>query len=466
MSHHVPVRGKLDLDTLKAMIEQEEIETVVTAFPDVYGRLVGKRITGHFFLDEVAGGGMHACNYLLAADMEMDPVPGYRFASWEQGYGDLHCRPDWNSLRLLTWLDKTAFVLCDVYEEESGEPIEIAPRTILKRQVERAHAAGFVPMGGAELEMFIFRETYDSARQKHFHNMETFGWYIEDYHILQGTKEEALVGAIRHHLDRSGVPVEFSKGEWGAGQHEINVRYADFLEMADRTLVFKQACKEIAIQQNLAVTFMAKWDAGAAGNSMHIHSSLWDPDVSRNLLAGTNRLPGLPTGASDLFRWYLGGLMAHARELSLFFAPYVNSYKRYQAGSFAPTGIAWSYDNRTAGFRIVGHGNSLRVECRIPGADANPYLAFAATLAAGLEGIERQIEPPPAFTGDVYAAGGLPQVPRTLPEAIAAFEASGLARRAFGDGVVEHYLHFARTEQRKFDEAVTDWERRRYFERA
>ena len=466
MSHHAPIPGKLDLDTLKAMIASGEIETVITAFPDMYGRLVGKRIAGRFFLDEIVGEGMHACNYLLAADMEMDPVPGYRFASWEQGYGDLHCRPDGNTLRRLTWLDKTAFVLCDVHDEESGQPIEIAPRTILKRQMERARAAGLMPMGGAELEMFIFRDTYESARQKHFHEIEPFGWYIEDYHILQGTREEPLIGAIRHHLDRSGVPVEFSKGEWGAGQHEINIRYTDFLEMADRTVIFKQACKEIAMQQDLSVTFMAKWDERVAGNSMHIHSSLWNLDGSRNLLAGEERLPGMPVGTSELFRWYLGGLMAHARELALFFAPYVNSYKRYQAGSFAPTGIAWSYDNRTAGFRIVGHGNSLRVECRIPGADANPYLAFAATLAAGLEGIERQIEPPPAFSGDVYTAQDVPQVPRTLPEAIAAFEASDLARRAFGEQVVEHYLHFARTEQRKFDQVVTDWERRRYFERA
>ena len=466
MSHHTPARGKLDLETLRELIERGEVETVITAFPDMYGRLVGKRITGHFFLDEIIKGGMHVCNYLLTADMEMDPVPGYRFASWEQGYGDLHCQPDWNSLRLLTWLDKTAYVLCDVHDEESGQFIEIAPRTVLKRQIEKARTAGLMPMGGAELEMFIFRETFEGARHKDYRDIETFGWYIEDYHILQGTKEEALIGAIRHHLDRSGVPVEFSKGEWGAGQHEINIRYSDFLEMADRTLVFKQACKEIAIQQNLAITFMAKWDAEAAGNSMHIHSSLWDPGISRNLLAGSERLPGLPAGTSDLFRWYLGGLLAHSRELTLFFAPYINSYKRYQASSFAPTGVAWSYDNRTASFRIVGQENSLRVECRIPGADANPYLAFAATLAAGLEGIQRQIEPPPAFSGDVYAARDLLHVPRTLPEAVVAFEASDLARRAFGDEVTEHYLHFARTEQRKFDEAVTDWERRRYFERA
>ena len=459
------VQGKLDLDTLRELIAREEIETIITAFPDMYGRLLGKRIAGPFFVQKVIEHGMHTCNYLLTADMEMDPVPGYRFASWQQGYGDVHCRPDWNTLRRATWLEKTAIVFCDVFDEETGEPVEIAPRTVLKRQMERAQAAGFLPMGGAELEMFIFQETYESARQKGFQNLEPFGGYIEDYHILQGTREEPLVGAIRHHLDRSGVPVEFSKGEWGRGQHEINVRYADFLEMSDRSVIFKQACKEIAMQQNLAVTFMAKWHEAAAGNSLHLHSSLWSLDGSRSLFPGDKKLPGLPTGASDLFCWFLGGLMAHAREVSLFFAPNVNSYKRYRAGSFAPTGIAWSYDNRTAGFRIVGHGNGLRVECRIPGADANPYLAFAATLAAGLDGIERRIEPPPAFSGDVYAARDLPRVPRSLNKAIGEFERSDFVRRAFGDKVVEHYLHFARTEQRKFDETVTAWERARFFER-
>ncbi len=465
MSERQSVPGKLDLDTLADLIAQGEIETVITAFPDMYGRLMGKRIAGRFFLDEVVAHGVHMCNYLLACDMEMDPVPGYRFAGWQQGYGDILCRPDWRTLRRLTWLDKTALVFCDVHDEETGEPVEIAPRTILRRQMEQAAEAGFLPMGGAELEMFIFRESYESARQKGFQNLEPFGGYIEDYHILQGTREEPLVGAIRHHLDRSGVPVEFSKGEWGAGQHEINIRYADFLEMSDRSIVFKQACKEIAMQQGLSVTFMAKWHEEAAGNSLHLHASLWDREGRHSLFPGEGSLPGLPVGCSDTFRWFLGGLLAHAREVSLFFAPSVNSYKRYQPGSFAPTGIAWAYDNRTAGFRIVGRGDGLRVECRIPGADANPYLAFAALLAAGLDGIERHTEPPPAFQGDVYAAADVPRVPTGLPEAIAEFENSAFVRRAFGDEVVEHYLHFARTEQRKFDRVVTSWERARFFER-
>ena len=430
----------------------------------MYGRLIGKRIAGPFFLTDIVEHGIHLCNYLLACDMEMEPVHGYSFASWEQGYGDIHCRPDWNTLRHATWLEKTALVLCDVCDADTGDPVEIAPRTVLKRQMERARAAGFLPMGGAELEMFIFRETYESAQQKGFQNLEPFGGYIEDYHILQGTREEPLIGAIRYHLERSGVPVEFSKGEWGRGQHEINVRYADFLEMSDRSVVFKQACKEVAMQQGLAVTFMAKWHEDAAGNSLHLHSSLWDLDGRRSLFPGEERLAGLPAGCSDLFRWYLGGLVAHARELALFFAPSVNSYKRYQASSFAPTGLAWAYDNRTAGFRIVGRGDGLRIECRIPGADANPYLAFAATLAAGLDGIERQIEPPSASDGNVYAADES-RVPASLAEAIQEFEGSAFARHAFGDEVVEHYLHFARTEQQRFDQVVTSWERARFFER-
>jgi glutamine synthetase len=455
------VPGMLAADELRDLIRGDEIDTVLAVFPDLYGRLVGKRITGRFFRDEVLAHGMHVCDYLLACDMEMDPVPGYRFTSWEKGYGDMRCLPDLSTLRRATWLDRTALVLCDVYAEEGDTPVEVAPRTILKRQIERAAAAGFRAMGGSELELFLLRETYESAHQKGFDQLQPFGWYVEDYHTLQGFKEEGLVGAIRRHLDGSGVPVEFSKGEWGPGQHEINLCYAEFLEMADRHAIYKQAAKEIAIQQGLAVTFMAKLDERFAGSSMHLHSSLWALDGGAPLFAAS---PGAEM--PDVFRWWLGGLLHHARASTLLFAPYVNSYKRFREGSFAPTAIAWSIDNRTAGFRLVGHGPSARVECRIPGADANPYLAFAATLAAGLDGIAKRIEPPPMFRGDCYAAADLPRVPRSLPEAIAELERSALFREAFGAEVVEHLLHFARTEQRKFDETVTTWERRRYLERA
>ena len=461
------IPGRLSREELAERSRSGEIETVLTVFPDLYGRLIGKRIAGRFFLEHVADHGMHVCNYLLACDMEMDPVPGYRFTSWDTGYGDFLCRPEWSTLRLASWLERSAIVLCDVLDENTGEAIAIAPRAVLKRQVARARDAGFIPMGGSELEFFVFRETYESARAKHYENLETFGGYIEDYHILQSTKLEPLVGTIRRHLEASGIPVEFSKGEWGPGQQEINLRFCEFVEMADRHVLYKNAAKEIAHSQSLAITFMAKWNATQAGSSGHLHVSLRDaPDAKQNLFAGDgDPFPGTRARPSKLFLHWLGGLVEHTRAITLFFAPYVNSYKRFVPGTFAPTAIGWSYDNRTTGYRLVGQDQSLRVECRIPGADANPYLAFAAMLAAGLDGIERKLEPPEIFVGNLYEAEDVPQVPRTLAEAIEAAESSEMLRAAFGEEVLEHYLHFARTEKRKFDEAVTTWEVARFLER-
>ncbi len=457
------VRGKLAREELARLVEAGEVETVLAVFPDLYGRLLGKRFVGRFFAEIVADHGFHACDYLLACDMEMDPVPGYDFASWQEGYGDFRCVPDWKTARRAAWLEKTAIVFCDVVGEPGGRPVEIAPRQLLACQVELAREMGFRAMAGSELEMYVFRETYESARKKRFLDLETFAGYIEDYHILQGTREEPLVGAIVRGLDASGVPMEGSKGEWGPGQQELNLRYSDLLEQADRNVLAKHAAKEIADRQRLAVTFMAKWNEKLAGSSMHQHLSLWDAEGRENLFAGEAALG--PIAASDLFRWFLGGWMAHAEELAALAAPSVNSYKRFQSASFAPTAIAWSRDNRTAGFRIVGEGPSLRIECRIPGADANPYLAYASALAAGLDGIARRIEPPPIFQGDAYAARPLPRVPQTLRDATDRFEASLFAREAFGQEFVNHYIHFLRTEQRKFDEAVTDWEKARFFER-
>ena len=441
------MQGRINLDELKQLVSDGEIETVIAVFPDMYGRLVGKRFVAQYFLDDVAGHGMHACDYLLACDMEMDPVPGYAFTSWAKGYGDFNPIPDFDTMRVASWQEKSALVICDI-------DVPLAPRTMLRRQVERAAKRGFTPMAASELELYVFKDSYESAAEKGYIRLEPIGRVIEDYHVLQGTKEEFLIGAIRSHLERSGVPVESSKGEWGPGQQEIGLRYADAVEMADRHAIYKHAAKEIAWKAGRAITFMAKWDERYAGSSCHIHMSLWDSAVKKSFFEGE----------SETFRHFLGGWMAHIRELFAFYAPYPASYKRYVAGSFAPTGIAWSHDNRTAGFRIVGEGSSLRIECRAPGADANPYLAFAATLAAGLDGIENKIEPPAAFEGDVYAARDLPQVPHTLNESIAALESSAFARQAFGDDVVDHYLHFFKTEQRKFDSVVTDWERRRYFE--
>jgi glutamine synthetase len=461
----VALRGSLDPAQLAREVESGAIETVITALPDLYGRLVGKRINAGFYLGEIASHGMHVCEYLLACDMEMDPTPGYAFTSWAKGYGDLRAVPDPASLRRAAWLERSALVICDALEEERDVPIEVAPRQILKHQLERCAERGFHPAMGSELEFFLFRDDYRAARAKGYRGLEHTGGYVEDYHLLSGTFAEPILGEIRRQVDASAIPVEFSKGEWGPGQHELNLRFAPALEMADRHVIYKQAAKEIAAAQGASLTFMAKFDEKLAGSSLHVHASLWSREGTPLFDAPGEKLPGTPVHAPPLFRWFLGGMLAHARELGWFFAPYPNSYKRYRAGTFAPTGIAWSYDNRTAGFRIVGEGPSLRVECRIPGADANPYLAYAALLAAGLDGIERKLDPGPAFEGDVYSAKGLPQVPRTLPEALSELEKSALARRAFGDAVVEHLLHFARTEQEVFDTRVSDVERERYFER-
>jgi glutamine synthetase len=458
------VDGMLDLDGLRREVAEGSIDTVITALPDLYGRLVGKRIHARFFLDEVVSGGMHVCDYLLACDMEMDPTPGYAFASWDTGYGDLHAVPDLATLRRAAWLERTAVVLCDATRTEDDAPIEVAPRTLLRRQLERAAERGLFPQMASELEFFLFRDDYAMARAKGWRDLEQSQHYIEDYHVLSGSFAEPVIGAIRREVDASGIPVEFSKGEWGPGQHEINLRYAPALEMADRHVLYKLAAREIAAAAGASITFMAKWHEDLAGSSLHVHMSLRDAE-GRPLFPGDGELAGAPERASDTFRWSLGGLLSHVRELAWFLAPNVNSYKRYREGTFAPTGIAWSYDNRTAGFRVVGHGPSLRVECRVPGADANPYLVYAALLAAGLAGIEARLEPGPAFEGDVYRAEHLPQVPRTLRDAIEALTASQLAREAFGDAVVDHYLHFARSEQAAVDARVSDVERERYFER-
>ncbi len=453
--------GMIDLETLTNLVGSGAVDTVVTVFTDPLGRFMGKRITGHFFLSDIAAGGMHTCDYLMACDVEMDPVPGYEFASWNTGYGDIHAVPDLSTLRLLPWLEKTAFVICDLRRGESDAPVTIAPRQILERQVARARDQGWVAMGASELEFYVFRDSYEGAKEKHFHDLQPYGWYIEDYHILQGTKEEWLIRKIRNAMDAAGVPVEFSKGEWGPGQHEINLRYTDFMEMADRHSLYKNGVKEIAALDGVAITFMAKWDERFAGSSCHIHGSLWDETREHSAFYD----PSAADGRSAIFGHWLAGQLTYARELTLMYAPFINSYKRYEAGSFAPTQIAWGLDNRTAGFRVLGKGNGLRVENRVPGADANPYLAFAATLAAGLAGIEEKLEPPPPFSGDAYVAEDLDRVPGTLSEAIVAFENSAFARRVFGEEVVEHYLHAARTEVQKFNQVVTCWERERHFER-
>ena len=461
MKQDAPARGTLTLDELRDRVERDDIDTVVVAFPDHYGRLMGKRYDAEYFVEDGAAHGTHACNYLLTTDMEMEPVQGYRFANWEKGYGDFHLVPDPATLVVASWLEKTALVLCDLKDHHTGQEVSIAPRTMLRRQIAAAAALGYSTFAASELEYYVFQEGYRQAMEQDYRNLQPAGWYLEDYYLLQGTRTEPFTAAVRRHLKHSGVPVENSKGEWGLGQHEMNVRYADPLRMADRHVIYKQCFKEVAEQHGLSVTFMAKFAADRAGSSCHIHMSLWRD--GKSAFAGADTFG--PVHCSDVFRWFLGGWIAHAPELMVFYAPTVNSYKRYVDASWAPTRLAWSYDNRTAGFRVVGDGNSLRIECRIPGADCNPYLAFAASLASGLDGVRNRIEPPECFVGDVYAARDLPKVPGTLREANERFRTSAFTREAFGADVVEHYAHFFETEQAAYDRAVTDWERRRYFER-
>jgi glutamine synthetase len=447
-----------EADELESLIRKGEIDTVLTVFPDHLGRLMGKRVVGRYFLDHVLGDGVHACIYLFTVDMEMEPLPGFTLTSWERGYGDMKLVPDLGTWRRIPWLKGTALVFCDVYSEE-GAPIDEAPRWVLRRQVERAAKAGYVVQTASELELYLFRESFDEARAKRFHGLTPVSNYLEDYHILQTSKEEGLVQAIRNGMEGAGVPVETSKGEWGKGQEEINLRYAPALEMADRHALYKHGVKEIAWQQGSSVTFMAKYDMSAAGSSCHIHSSLWDRRTGKALFPARDRQ------GSALFQHWLGGQMAMARDFALLYAPTINSYRRYQAGSFAPTRIAAGWDNRTCGFRICGEGAGFRVENRIPGADANPYLAFAATIAAGLHGIDKRLKGPKPYTGNAYEDPKLAQVPKTFREALDTLEGSRVAREAFGAKVVDHYLRLGRLEQQAFDQVVTDWELIRHFER-
>jgi glutamine synthetase len=440
------------LDELKNEIESGAIDTVIVAFTDMQGRLMGKRLHAEFFLEgDVAEEGVEGCNYLLALEMEMDPVPGYGIASWEQGYGDFGLRPDVATLRRVPWLEATALVLCDVVWHD-GSPVDPSPRQVLKRQVERAAELGYEPMIGSELEFYLLKETYEEAHAKHYRDLTPSVPYILDYHILATTYDEPLIRQIRNGMQGAGIKVETSKGEAWPGQQEINFRFADAVTMADNHVVYKNGAKEIAHLNGCSITFMAKPDHTWIGNSCHIHSSLWRD--GQNAFAGE----------SDVFKQYLAGQIACLRELAIFLAPTINSYKRYAAGSWAPTTLAWGHDNRTCGFRIVGHGPTVRAETRIPGGDVNPYLGFAALIAAGLHGIEQGLELPPPLEGNAYESDA-ERFPHSLSEAIAALEEGSFARSAFGDDVVDHYLNYARTEQRLFDEVVTCYERERMYER-
>jgi glutamine synthetase len=446
----------LSVDELRKEAEAGSIDTVVTAFTDMQGRLFGKRIQVDYFLDEVLEHPIEGCNYLLALDMEMDPVPGYEMANWEGGYGDFAIAPDLGTLRRVPWLDRTALVLCDVIGHD-GEPVYASPRQVLIAQYERAREMGYTPMMATELEFYLYKESYAEAHEKDYLDLTPTIPYILDYHVLATTMDEQYLGAIRRGIHAAGIPVEFSKGEAWHGQHEVNMRYADAVTAADRHTIYKNGVKEIAFLNGISATFMAKPSENDIGSSCHIHSSLVDDDGKSVFVDGDSE--------TDVFRHYLGGQRARIRELALFVAPAVNSYKRYATESWAPTSVSWGRDNRTCGFRIVGHGDSTRVECRIPGADVNPYLGCAALLAAGLDGIENATDPGPELVGNAYEAAEAEPFPSSLREAVELWESSELAKGAFGESVHKHYLNYGQTEQRLFDQVVTDYERRRMFER-
>jgi glutamine synthetase len=449
-------------EELEGKIRQGEIDTVLMVFPDLQGRLVGKRTTGRFFLEQVADDGTENCDYLIACDMDNNPVPGYRFASYDQGYGDMLARADWDTVRITPWVDKTAMIMCDLYDVDTKELVEVAPRTILHRQVQAAAELGYLPMVASEIEFYLFKDTYDEAHAKGYRDLQPHSPWLEDYHILQTTKDEYILGQIRRNLEAAGVPVEFSKGEAGKGQHEINLDYTTAVEMADRNSVYKTAAKEIAHLSGRSISFMAKYDFNDTGSSCHIHSSLWSLDGTKALFEGDHHDPH---HMSPLFQHYLAGLIATSREFSLLWAPTVNSYKRFQLGSWAPTGVGWGVDNRTLGYRLVGHGKGTRVECRIPGSDANSYFAFAGTLAGGLYGIRNELPLGEPFSGNGYEAPDIDRIPWNLPDAIALWENSSIARECFGDDVHHHILTMAKAEWQAFNQTVTDWELRRYWER-
>ena len=450
----------LDFATLADRTATGEIDTVLVCLIDMQGRIMGKRFTARHFVDS-AHAETHCCNYLLATDIAMSTPDGFAATSWEKGYGDYVLKPDLTTLRPVPWLPATAMVLCDILDHATHAPVAHAPRQMLKQQVARAQALGLTPLMATELEFFLFAKSYDAYRRKGYRGFAPLAGFNADYSIQLTSKEEHVMRPVRNQLLAAGVPVENSKGEAETGQEELNIRYADAVAACDHHVIAKLAVKDIAGQHGHSATFLAKWDATRVGSAAHLHQSLGTPQ------GPAFHDPSAPHGMSDTMRSYVAGLLAHTAEMTVFLAPYVNSYKRFTKGTFAPTGIAWSVDNRTAGYRLVGENTpGVRIECRIPGSDVNPYLAAAAQLAAGLNGIEAALTLEPAVNGDVYAMGSVPTIPATLTAATRALRGSAMLRRAFGDAVVDHYVRAAEVEQEAFEAAVTDWEIERGFERA
>ncbi|MFI8931998.1 glutamine synthetase family protein [Streptomyces sp. NPDC053474] len=446
----------LGVEELRALVASGEIDTVVLAFPDMQGRLQGKRFAAPFFLDEVLEHGTEGCNYLLAVDTEMNTVDGYAMSSWDRGYGDFAMRPDLSTLRRLPWHEGTALLIADLAWND-GSPVVAAPRQILRRQLERLAEHGYTAHVGTELEFIVFKDTYEQAWDAGYRGLTPANQYNIDYSVLGTGRIEPLLRRIRNEMAGAGLTVESAKGECNPGQHEIVFRYDEALVTCDQHALYKTGAKEIAAQEGVSITFMAKYNE-REGNSCHIHLSLQDAD-GNNAMAGDG-----PGGMSPVMRHFLAGQLVALRDFSLLYAPHINSYKRFQPGSFAPTAAAWGYDNRTCSLRVVGHGRSLRFENRLPGGDVNPHLAVAGLVAAGLYGIEQRLELPEACTGNAYTAD-YEHVPTTLREAAELWENSPVAKAAFGDEVVAHYRNMARVELAAFDSAVTDWELRRSFER-
>ncbi|MFD5095229.1 glutamine synthetase family protein [Amycolatopsis thailandensis] len=449
-------RGMLTLDRLRELVEDGTVDTVLVAITDMQGRLQGKRCAAEYFLNEVVEHATEACNYLLAVDVDMNTVDGYAMSSWETGYGDFVMRPDFDTLRLLPWQEGTALVLADL-ERVQGGAVAPSPRQILRGQLDRLAARGLAAFVGTELEFIVFDDTFESAWDKRYQDLRPANQYNVDYSMLGTSRIEPLLRRIRNDMGGAGLYVESAKGECNPGQHEIAFRYADALTTCDNHSVYKTGSKEIAAQEGKSLTFMAKYNE-REGNSCHIHISLRSA-AGEPVLAGDG-----PGGFSPLMEHFLAGQLAGLRELTYFFAPNINSYKRFVPGSFAPTAVAWGTDNRTCALRVVGHGDSLRTENRVPGGDVNPYLAVAALIAAGLHGIENELKLEPEFHGNAYGSDK-PTVPTTLRESAALLDRSELARTAFGDEVVDHYLNAAKVELTAYDAAVTDWERIRGFER-
>ncbi|MEM9250457.1 MAG: glutamine synthetase family protein [Pseudomonadota bacterium] len=451
--------SNMTFEDLKKAVANREIDTVLTCIVDMQGRLMGKRFHAAHFVDS-GYDETHGCDYLLATDMEMYTVPGYAASSWKAGYGDYIHKPDLSTLRKVPWMPATAMVMCDVLDHHTHAEVPHAPRSVLKRQIARAKAMGFTPMMATELEFFLFQKPFDTLWDEGYRDLQTLGRYNLDYAIMGTSKEEHVMRAIRNGLYGAGVPVENSKGEAEAGQEEINVKYSDALDTADMHAITKNACKEIAHQHGHGLTFMAKYATDRAGSSSHIHQSLWKDSAPAFLD------PDAEHGMSETMRHYLAGLLTHASEVTYFLAPYVNSYKRFCVGMFAPTKAVWSTDNRTAGYRICGPDTKgIRIECRVGGADLNPYLALAAQLAAGLDGIEHKRALEPEIRGDLYETEAR-EIPKTLREAAAAMHDSAMLRAAMGDDVVDHYHNAAQWEIAELDRVVTDWEVKRGFERA